>query len=213
VEEAKIISIQYHAGLFDKAGHCCLHNEHTGEKIAAVEIRKFLIDHNLGIECSGFVTQILRAHYKETKKVDIVKKFFIISPRHFLRYLISLLRPVENISVRTYADARNSQKIDWSKAQAGDVIIMLDTADHIQVNHIMLIIEKTTDVIRYAHARFWKSEGKYGHGVAQGEIKITSPNSGLLDQEWIELGRKGDENETCQEAKSAKYLAVHRLKF
>ena len=31
VEEAKIISIQYRAGLFDHDGHCCLHGEH-GEK-------------------------------------------------------------------------------------------------------------------------------------------------------------------------------------
>ena len=211
IEEAKIISIQYHAGLFDKSGHCCLHNEHTGEKISIDEIRKFLVDHNLGIECSGFVTQILRAHYKETAGVDIVRKFFITSPRHFTRWLVSLLRPVENISVRHYADDRNTQKIKWTEAQVGDVVVMLETGPQNKRNHILLVTEKTTDTIKYAHAGAWSSEGKYGHGVAAGEIKITNKNGSLLDQQWLELEKTGEQNETYLEAKQAKVLELRRI--
>ena len=29
-EEAYIISVQKHAGFFEKTGECCLHNQHTG---------------------------------------------------------------------------------------------------------------------------------------------------------------------------------------
>jgi hypothetical protein len=213
VEEAKIISIQYHAGLFDKAGHCCLHNEHTGEKITAEQIRKFLIDHNLGVECSGFVTQILRAHFKEIKNIDIARKFFITSPRHLVRWLISLLRPIENISVRRYADDRNTKKINWSEAQAGDVIVVLETGPKNNHNHILLITEKNGSMINYVHARTWGSEGKYGHGVSKGEIKITKPDGNILDQEWVELGQTGDKNETWKEAKQAKMVEIRRIVF
>lgn len=212
VEEAKIISVQYHAGLFDKTGHCCLHNQHTGEKITAVDIRKFLIDNNLGIECSGFVTQILRAHFLQTKGVDIARKFFIISPRHLWRYLISRLRPVENIGVKHYADDRNTHKISWDQAQSGDVVVMLETGKKNSLNHILLITEKTNEIISYAHARAWDNEGRYGHGVMQGEIKIISKSGSLLDQQWVEQGIEGEKNETFVEAKQAKILEVRRIR-
>lgn len=213
VEEAKIISVQYHAGIFDKTGHCCLHNEHTGEKITSDDIRKFLIDNNLGIECSGFVTQILRAHFLQTKGADIARKFFIVSPRHFLRYLISLLRPVENIGVKHYSDNRNTEKISWDKAQSGDVVVMLEAGTKNNLNHILLITEKTNDTIHYAHARAWESEGRYGHGVSQGEIKIINKIGSLFDQQWLEQGQEGEKNETFIEAKQAKIFEVRRIKF
>ena len=46
----------------------------------ADELRKFLIDHNLGVDCSGFATHILRAHFLETKGVDITKNSLKIFP-------------------------------------------------------------------------------------------------------------------------------------
>ncbi|MFA6547496.1 MAG: hypothetical protein WCT11_00950 [Candidatus Magasanikbacteria bacterium] len=211
LEEAKIISIQYHAGLFDKTGHCCLHNEHTGEKSNADEVRKFLIDNNLGVECSGFVTQILRAHFKETKGVDLVRKFFIVSPKNFIRWIIAKLRPIENIGVTTYADEKNTNPISWQESQVGDVIVFLETKAKYQRNHIMLITDKTNEVIRYAHARAWNSEGKYGHGVSKGEIKIVNLQGDLLKQEWTEQGKTNEQNETFLEAKSAQVLEVRRI--
>ncbi|MCX6780362.1 MAG: hypothetical protein NT034_04285 [Candidatus Magasanikbacteria bacterium] len=213
IEEAKIISVQYHAGLFDKSGHCCLHNEHTGEKVTIDQIRKFLIDNNLGIECSGFVTQILRAHFLQTKEFDLVRNFHVVSPRHFLRYFISFLRPVENVGVKHYADDRNTNKISWDQAGCGDVVVMLETGSKNNINHILLITEKTNDTIKYAHARAWDSEGKYGHGVSLGEIRITNPKGSLLDQQWMEQAFEGEKNETFIEAKQAKTLQVRRIKF
>ena len=213
IEEAKIISIQYHAGFFDKTGHCCLHNEHTGKEVNSDEVRKFLIDHNLGVECSGFVTQILRAHFQETKNIDIAQKFFIVSPRYFFRWLITLLRPIENIGVRRFVDDRNTKQITWNEAQAGDVLVMLETGIKNNYNHILLIVDRKDDTLKYAHARAWNSEGKYGHGVAVGEIKLCNPNGILLDQIWTELSYVNDKNETWQEAKRAKILQMRRINF
>lgn len=212
VEEAKIISVQYHAGLFDKSGHCCLHNEHTGEEVTPDQLRKFLIDNNIGIECSGFVTQVLRAHFLENQNIDIARNFFKVSMRHIVRYIISLLRPVENIGVKHYADDRNTQKISWDQAQSGDVVVMLEVGTKNNFNHILLITEKTGNIIKYAHARAWDSEGKYGHGVSVGEVYISNPGGSLLDQRWVEQGFEGEKNETFVEAKEAKILEVRRIK-
>lgn len=212
VEEAKIISIQYHAGIFDTAGHCCLHETHPQtHPTIAEDIRKFLVDHNLGVECSGFVTQILRAHFKESRGVDITRQFHIISPRYFFRWLISKIRPVENIGVRRYVDNRNTKKISWQQAQAGDVVVMLETGLQKKRNHILLITNNNGDVIQYAHARQWVADGKYGHGVAKGEIKIIKPDGSLLEQEWAEFNRSEIQNETFVEAKNAAVLEVRRI--
>jgi len=214
VEEAQIISLQYHAGIFDKTGNCCLHGDNHGRQVVPEEIRKFLIDHNLGIECSGLVTHILRAHFLETKKIDIAKKFFKISSKYFLRFLITKLRPIENISVRTYADDRNTVVVnDWTTAQPGDVVVMLGIKIDNNRNHILLITENKDKKISYVHARAWSSEGKYGHGVARGIINITNPQKGILEQEWIELEKIGDSNETWREAVSANTVTVRRVRI
>lgn len=211
VEEAQIISLQYHVGLFDKTGACCLHGEHE-HKIAPEEIRKFLVDHNLGVECSGFVTQILRAHFKETKNIDIAQKFHKVPVRNLLRLIISKLRPVENISVKTYTDDRNTKIVNsFSELQAGDVIVLLGIKTDNGRNHILLVTENLNGEIKYVHARTWVSEGKYGHGVAEGTIQVVKPAGGLLEQNWVELGKTGNENETLREALAAEKVEIRRV--
>jgi hypothetical protein len=176
VEEAKIISIQYHRGIFDHDGKCCVHGEHhaphchsdtivipTAHSLRSVQapeespskqpinedpssarasvgmttqadcIRRFLIDNQLGIDCSGFVTHILRAHFWETKKIDIAKNFVKNISGGFLRKIIMRLRPVESIGVKSgYGNDLNTTKLgdettgyDFAKIQTGDVVVML----------------------------------------------------------------------------------------
>ncbi len=79
-------------------------------------------------------------------------------------------------------------------------------------HHIILITDNSSGKIEYVHARAWNSEGKYGHGVSRGQIKIINPNGNLLEQQWEELGKINDENETYLEAKSAKILQIRRIK-
>ncbi len=218
VDEAKIISLQYHTGLFDKNGQCCLHNEHTGQKTTAEDIRKFLIDRHLGIECSGFVTHVLSCHFRDTKKVILTKKLKICARQKLLRRLICRLRPVENIGVTTYADDANTSIIQSEKTvpnfglvQAGDVLVLLGAGIRHTYNHIILITEASPDILHYAHARAWKSEGIYGHGVARGTITITEPNKNILAQRWEECGKTNSENETYIEAREAKTWEIRRL--
>lgn len=219
VEEAKIISLQYHAGLFDKQGHCCLYNDSTKQKNAPDDIRKFLISHNLGIECSGFVTHVLREHFKETKHIDITKKFFITSPKNFLRWTITKLRPIENINVLVYTDDKNTTTLlspaigyNYEQIESGDIITILETGLSKKRNHIILVTNKEKDTVNYIHARAWSSEGQYDHGVTRGCFKITTPQSDLTHQQWFEKEKTGEQNETYLEIKNARLVEIRRIK-
>ena len=220
VEEANILSIQYKAGVFDNQKHECLCASHTDKKHSPDELRRFLIEHSLGIECSGFVTHVLSAHVKETKKINLPQSLFIVQKSRFLRYLISRLRPVENIDVTVYANNRNTAPIasegeGWRYAdvRAGDIITILKTGPRKTRNHIMLITEASGDTIAYVHARAWPSEGEFGHGVAAGEIRITHPNKPLAEQFFSERGIEGEHNETWREIADAETVEIRRLKL
>lgn len=212
VEETKIISLQYHAGLFDATGHCCLHADHGHEKNAE-HIRKFLIDHNLGVDCSGFVTQILAAHYAETKHVNLPRQLSK-NPANILRSIINHLRPIENIGVRTYFDDTNTTSVPTvAELKPLDLVVMMQAGGQNQRNHILLITKIENCTISYTHATSWGSDGLYGHGVSKGEIIITDPTRKLLDQRWTERNKTNEQNETYLEAKSAKILQIRRLNF
>lgn len=213
VEEAKIISIQYHKDVFDKNGLFKGHLDHPAEHEQVECIRQFMVDNNLGVDCSGFVTNVLGQHFQETAGVDLPRKLFVTPKTNFLRWIISRLRPVEQISVNVYANDKNTDIVkDIQKTQPGDLVVMLNTGPNKNRNHILLIEEVSGEKIKYAHARVWSSEGKYGHGVSQGTITITNPEKGLLGQAWEEKNKINENNETFLEAKQAEILEVRRIK-
>lgn len=218
VEEAKIISVQYHHGLFDKDGHCCIHGGHADSQ-KAEDIRKFLIDHDLGVDCSGFAAQVLLEHFREKSGVDIGRRFHFWPAGNFFRWFIAKLRPVENMSVRVFAKNENTEKIfdgreafDCAKIQPGDIVVMLETGPNKKRNHIILITDSAEGALKYASARAWSSEGKYGHGVERGIIRITKPGGNLLEQTWEEAGKTNEQNETYLEARNASVLEIRRVK-
>ena len=214
VEEAKIISIQYRKDVFDKNGVFNAHVDHPTEHQQAECIRQFMVDNNLGVDCSGFVTNVLRKHFQETKGMDLAKKLFVASKKNFLRWIISRLRPIEQISVAVYANDKNTTVVkDLRVLQPSDLVVLLKTGSNKNHNHILLMEEVVGGKIKYVHARTWSGEGKYGHGVSQGAITITNPEKGLLEQEWEEKGKIGEDNETYLEAKQASVLEIRRIKY
>ena len=212
IEEAKIISVQYRKDIFDKNGVFNAHIEHPAEHEQAECIRQFLVDNNLGVDCSGFVTNVLQKHLLEARGLNLVKKLFIISKKNFLRWLISRLRPVEQIGVNVYANDKNTDTINkLGEIQPADLIVMLKTGPNKNHDHILLVTEVRKNQIKYASARAWSSDGKYGHGVFEGEINITNPENGLLEQTWEEKDKTNANNETYLEAKQAEVLEIRRL--
>jgi len=198
VEEAKIISIQYKQPIVGNT------------TLTIDDIRKFLIDNNLGIDCSGFISNVLRAHYTALG-VNFFKHIFITSKTHILRWLISRLRPTEHISVKVYAHEKNSHVIPLSDIAAGDLIVMLGTGPQKKRDHILLVTATEQNTISYAHARAWSSEGRYGHGVSEGTIILTDHSQSLLNQQWKEKNMLNEQNETYLEAQQATILEIRRL--
>ncbi len=199
LEEARIIATQYKQDIFTFTD--------------PEQIRKFLIEHRLGIDCSGFITGVLKEEYA-AKGADLTKRIFITPKTNVLRWLISRLRPVEQISVNVYANDKNTEIIyNLSEIKAGDLIVMLKTGPNKNHDHILLVTETNGNVIQYAHARAWSSEGRYGHGVAAGTITLTEPDKSILYQTWEEKNKTNEDSETFIEAKQATILQIKRLRF
>jgi len=107
------------------------------ETISEEELYQLFNKHHLGIDCSALATYILISEFKEKKRINIISKIHIVSFwKNPFRYLISLTRPIENISVRVLANNSNSQEIeDLSQVLPGDMIM------YENLRHVLLINE------------------------------------------------------------------------
>lgn len=171
----------------------------------ADEIRVFLVDHNLGIDCSGLASQILQP-----------KKLYFPHAKSLLRKVLVKMRPLENTSVEVLAHEKNSQETPLANVQIGDMIIMIGTGESHDLNHVLVITNINTEnaklkELEYVHSLQWKSDGKYGGGVRTGKILIEDISKPLTDQNWIEQEKDGQENETLWRAQTAQLLQVRRL--
>lgn len=147
------------------------------------EIRQFMIQHEIGIDCSGFAAWILNElvkdrHYKPLWQcID-----FGMHP--VKAHIIKRLRAIENISVRTLTDPANSIPItDLKKARVGDMIRTRNG------HHILLIREiGYTQAQQPSYFRYINSTEYDGtrYGIRGGVINIINPNGTLLDQQWID---------------------------
>ena len=140
--------------------------------VSKQELYQFLTKHHLGIDCSALATYILKAEYKEKKQINIISRIHIISFwKNPFRYLISSVRPIENISVRILASNKNSQEIkNLNQILPGDMIV------HHNLRHVLLIkkTEKENNVIQkitLIHATRPIKKEYQGPGVY--EIKIS----------------------------------------
>ncbi len=200
ITEAHIIAMREHIDL---------------NELAMDQLRNFLIDHNLGIDCSGLTYYILNAELKATKHISLAHNLHY--PKSgFLRKLIIQLRPVENISVKVLADEKNSQLVEIKDIEPGDIIIMIKTGLQHKLNHVLLIHQvdfenKKIQTVHYTHAIQWQIDGKYNHSVRQGIIEITDENKPLIKQKWIEQNRSGENNYTLNHAKRSKAFSIRRI--
>jgi len=185
IEEIKIIAQQKNINL---------------ETISEEKLYQLLNKHHLGIDCSALTTYILKSEYKEKKQINIIPRIRIVSFwKNPFRYLISLTRPIENISVKVLADNKNSREIkDINQILPGDMIIRHN------LRHIFLVkeIETENNVIQkitLIHApRPIKKEYK-GPGIQ--EIKAS----------FMGLSQSNIEN--LQEQINEEKIIIRRLKF
>lgn len=177
----------------------------------------FLIEHHLGVECSGFVYHVLDAVSREEYGRPLAARLTFSGT--WLRKQIALLRPATNVNVQLLASDQNSAPVQLNNAQPGDLIIMLDSGQHNDVrDHVLLVtsVEKdaegTITSLTYHHSLQWSNDGPLHHGVRSGTIEITDVNKPLVNQTWTEQTKTNSNgNETYDRATRSSRLELRRL--
>lgn len=183
VEEAKLMARREHVDM---------------SAMSAEKITKFLVDHNLGVDCSGFVYHVLGADGALKSKL----KFPNTS---LLRKLLVKLRPAENTNVKVLAHEKNSEEVSLSHVQAGDFIAMIGSNKVGNPDHILLIEQVNGSTLTYVHSYKLPSDGMYDHGIKRGAVEVTSPSKSITEQHW------GDD-EVLALLKDAATVSLRRLK-
>jgi len=173
------------------------------------EIREFLVKRHIGIECSGFICQVLDYMLRKQKKKHIWK--YLIYPKTGIyRRIARFLRPIENIPAEMLTNDTNSKPVkNLNNMKPGDIIRLKGLRGGY---HVMLIsrIKKEDGTIKefeYVHATRWYNDQ---HGVRKGTVIVKDPKKRLSDQIWTDeyKGR----NWTYEEVmKDSKYTQVRRL--
>ncbi|MBI2437146.1 MAG: C40 family peptidase [Candidatus Magasanikbacteria bacterium] len=180
------------------------------EQLSDEELKKYLVDHNLGSDCSGFVYHVLNAELETTHKKSLRHILHFPHAKNIIRKLLIKLRPVENCGVSTLAHEKNSSKIELQNIQPGDLIIILNAGPQQDYNHVMIIkkieYEHTLPkIIHYTHSFQYPRDGKYGHGIKQEKIEIIDVQKNLLEQNW-------NEGQMREYGKNAQSIKIQRLK-
>ncbi len=200
--------------IIDEARILALREKIDLDKMNNEMMVQFLTDHKLGIDCAALVYYTLDAELQSTKHKKI-KQTLSFAKKNFLRQLIAKFRTVENTSVSVLHE--NSTEIALNELKPGDMIIALEGGLQHDYNHVIIITSTTRNETRklvsveYAHAYIWKRQGKYTKGIRKGTINIIKPEKGILEQEWIEDGKTGEENETWDYLVKATTVVLKRI--
>lgn len=147
------------------------------DKLSSTEIRKFMENHRVGVDCSGFIYHLADAFNKEKADkgiFDFVEGVKGNGPR--------------KVNAFCFTNEKNSIGIP----RAG----MIKIGDFIRFNggkHIAIVLRIKKDKkgipleITYAHS------GRLSAitGVHTGKFSVKNPNAGLNMQKWFEKTRKG----------------------
>lgn len=171
----------------------------------------FLVDHNLGIDCSGFVYHVLNAEMHARGK-GTLKKYLVFPHAHGLRKWLASFRPAEHTNVQTLAHEKNSTAVSVLDIRSGDIIIILASEKFGNPNHVLLVTKTADLLLHYTHSFQWSTDGVYAHGIREGTIEITHPHKPILEQRWVEDDKEGKENETWKLANAAERVEIRRLK-
>ena len=177
------------------------------------EIKQFLTDKRIGIDCSGFIVQTLDLLYLMKYKKHIFNKFNI-GTKNILSILRFKLRPVENLGADLITNKDNTDIIEVSNVKPYDLI--RSKAASKLGDHVMIVTKVDYDdnnlpvKIEYVH-----STPHFGdlNGIKFGEIKIRAPRRGLEEQEWLETDIKGKSTTYEGYITHTNDNGIRRLKF
>ncbi len=191
--------------IFDEAEHRAIPQRIDLNLLDSENLKKFLVDNNIGIDCSGFAYYVLNEESKNRGQGSIDKHLSFPLSKGIIAKIKSKMRPVENTDVQTLAHNKNSKVVSVRELQVGDIITMVGGAEGGERDHVLIIhqIEYQNFLpvtIHYVHAVAWPTDGEYGHGIHEGKIEIIDVGKNIVEQKWIELEKTGANNYTFSRA-------------
>jgi hypothetical protein len=187
----------------------------------SIGLKKFLVDNNIGIDCSGYAYYVLNEESLARGKGGIGEHVKFTNAGNFFRKIRARMMPVKNIDVVTFANTKNSHTVTLSSVEPGDIITVVSSGDARSVdsirNHVLVIYKteyenNTLSKIHYTHAVAWPTDGEYGHGIHMGSIRILDTNKTILDQKWGENDMFDMENYTYARAMKSQ-TEIRRLNW
>jgi len=157
-------------------------------RMRADEIRDIMKKRKLGIECSGFIAQVLDAYTRKRCAKPLHR--LINFNRTGIGWLFCKMRPYTHIDVETLVNQGNAQEIyNIQKIIPGDLIRFNTQIDHAAI--ITTVERDDSDLIKkifYAHSVL---EDKR-EGIKNGTIDFVNPDADLLSQKWQEEPNTGN---------------------
>ena len=179
------------------------------------EIREFMVERKIGIDCSGFAVHIYNRWLKRSLGKRLVS--CLKHPRNSLwARFRRALRSAENIAANTLTSEENNIKItNLNNIRPGDMIRLKGRVKN--AHHLVIVSEVNGDVVgeefKIKNFKYVQSARYYDdqHGLREGKVIITNPNGEIKDQKWTDV-YKG-KNWTYEELlKNYEDNGVRRLK-
>lgn len=141
----------------------------------ADDIRRYMLEWGIGIDCSGFVSRVLAEMVCETHAESLFRS--LKPPSGLFRRIAFRLNPAKNISVADLASDQNSIVVaNVFDARVGDMIVT-KSGKHILVVSRVNYGEKGYGMLTYVQS---KEQGY----VSEGHIILSAPERHLADQNW-----------------------------
>ncbi len=151
------------------------------------QLYKFMESHGIGIDCSGFVYNVLDGYLRKEKNKSLdslILRFpgLLGKVEHFLLQK----NRVRRCNAETLTNDLNTLKIEKVKDMRPGDMIRLNHSDW-RGKHIAIIVEVTNDLITYAMSSVYTKT----KGCHFGKIKVVDSNKGLESQKWEEITKDG----------------------
>jgi hypothetical protein len=225
--EGKIFACPYYRNGGKKLAHPSLAGKGTPDQIISLlvttahtysfdiansttdQIREFMINNEIGVDCSGLTVRLIDEFLKANNKPSITK--VIKKPKNLYRRLIFLLRPYSNISARSLSNLDNCDPIELKDIKVGDFIRCKGVP---KGEHILFVTRVNTESDTIKSFEYIQSTSKYGNanGIRMGQVIIKDINLPLTKQEWTDKDTDG-KNPTLEGIKWKEYdNGIRRLK-
>ncbi len=194
--------------IFDEIQQICFKDKIDINSFNSETLKKFLVDNDIGIDCSAFAYYILNEESIDKKRGTLDKHLSFPFCYGFIRKIKCRIRPIENTNVMTLAHNKNSKVISIKDAMVGDIITMINGNDGNERDHILIINQIDYQnfipaVLHYVHSVTWPTDGEYGHGIHEGKIEILNSEKTIVEQIWTENEQRNSDNYTYNRAQKS----------